>query len=115
VLIQLFHAFLSRSFTKSLFVTGFLRNWWLLGAFFFSSGCLIAASYIPGLNTTLDMQPLTWWDWAKIGGGVLIHTVVVELIKVVLRAMDKRTKWKKDGKKESKSEHGKQYERIPEV
>lgn len=34
------------------------------------------------------MIPLTPLDWGKIGAAVLLHTIVVEIIKVVLRAID---------------------------
>lgn len=90
VLIQLFHAFLSRSFTGSVFTTGLLGNRWLIAAFLFSTGWLIAATYIPGLNTTLDMLPLTWVDWGKIGAAVVLHSFIVEIIKIFLRHRSRR-------------------------
>eukprot|EP00026_Physarum_polycephalum_P001346 Phypoly_transcript_01347.p1 GENE.Phypoly_transcript_01347~~Phypoly_transcript_01347.p1 ORF type:complete len:768 (+),score=126.76 Phypoly_transcript_01347:1095-3398(+) len=85
VLIQLFHAFLSRSFTKSILTTGILGNKWLIWAVIFSAGSLVLATYIPGLNATLDMVPLTWLDWGKVGAAVAIHSLVVEAIKFPLR------------------------------
>lgn len=43
-----------------------------------------------GLNTALDLVPLSWWDWLKIGGAVVIHTIVIELMKVIMRYKLKR-------------------------
>lgn len=35
-----------------------------------------------GFNRALDMIPLTPRDWLKILAGIIIHTILVELIKV---------------------------------
>eukprot|EP01113_Clastostelium_recurvatum_P000942 TRINITY_DN10405_c0_g1_i1.p1 TRINITY_DN10405_c0_g1~~TRINITY_DN10405_c0_g1_i1.p1 ORF type:complete len:1085 (-),score=269.31 TRINITY_DN10405_c0_g1_i1:38-3292(-) len=85
VMIQLWHAFLSRSFSISVFRTGIIGNKWMIGAFFLSSACLIGGMYIPGLNSTLDLIPLSLIDWGKIAGAVFVHTIIVETIKIFIR------------------------------
>lgn len=45
---------------------------------------------LSGLNKVLDLVPLDWLDWAKIGGAVVIHSIIVEVMKVILRWKSKR-------------------------
>jgi Ca2+-transporting ATPase len=82
---QLWHAFLSRSQTQSIFVTGLIGNRWLIGAYFLSASLLIMSIYIPGFNTFFELVPLNGYDWIKVAASMVIHTAIMELIKGALR------------------------------
>lgn len=85
VSVQLVHAFLSRSMHYSVIERHPFGNRWLLGAFVLSGSLLVLSLYIPGINTLLDLVPLTWWDWCKIGIAIVIHVVLVESMKFIVR------------------------------
>jgi Ca2+-transporting ATPase len=82
---QLWHSFLSRSQTQSIFVTGVLGNKWLIGAFFLSTTLLVLSIYVPGFNDLIELYPLNGYDWIKVLASIIVHTAVMELIKACLR------------------------------
>ncbi len=82
---QLWHSFLSRSQTQSIFRTGLIANKWLIGAFFLSASLLIMSIYIPGFNDFFELVPLNGWDWLKVLASIIIHTGIMEIIKACLR------------------------------
>ena len=74
-------AFISRSETQGLFAMGVLGNrvmdLWALGALAF----LLAAMYIPPLQTRFFMQPLPWWELLGIMVLTIALTSLAELAK----------------------------------
>ena len=82
---QLWHSFLSRSQTQSIFRTGLIGNKWLIGAFFLSASLLIMSIYIPGFNDFFELVPLNGYDWIKVVASMIIHTGIMEIIKASLR------------------------------
>lgn len=97
--LQLVHAFLSRSHIKTVFSRYYERtclgltpmfrniisNRWLLLGVFVSLLSLIGALYIPFLRNILHQWPLHAWDWLLILGAVVAHITIVEIIKVIVR------------------------------
>jgi len=87
--IQLIHAFLSRSPRESSFNRDFFNNKWLLLGVGGSIALLVVASYIPGVKYVLNQYPLDWFDWVKVGICVVIHIALVELCKWIIRCTTK--------------------------
>jgi Ca2+-transporting ATPase len=87
--LQIFQAFLSRSVELSIFTTGVLGNRWLLGATFGSFAALVLGAYLPGLNRSLELEGpgAEWW---VIVVCVVIQLVVVELLKLLMRFIQKK-------------------------
>ncbi|XP_011270648.1 hypothetical protein CAOG_08970 [Capsaspora owczarzaki ATCC 30864] len=88
---QLFHAFLSRSQSMSIFQANPFNNYQLLAAVALSFVFLIMGIYIPGFNSALDMVPLGGTAWAMILLGVFVHTLLSEFIKIYLRYKRRKT------------------------
>lgn len=95
VMVQLFHGFISRSKTISFFRINPLSNLWMLGAFFLSSGILVASIYIPKMNTFFDLVPVTGWDWGKAFISMACHLIITEIFKLILRGCASRRKRRK--------------------
>lgn len=83
--VQLVYAFQCRSLTHSLLEETPLGNPWMTGAIVLSLLFVLAGLYIPGLNKVMELQPLTGWDWVKVGLAVLLHVAISELMKLALR------------------------------
>ncbi len=84
---QVFHAFNARSRWQSIFKRHLFANRWLWLAV---GGCLalqLAAVYVPLLQRILRTTPPDAADWAVIMGCLLAPIVVIELIKLVTRAL----------------------------
>jgi len=90
--IQLIHAFLSRSVRNTVFNRHIFNNLWLVGGVLLSAVCMIIGVYVPGLNTLLGQTSLPAIDWAKIVGACLIHLILVEIYKIVLRVKARKAK-----------------------
>eukprot|EP01136_Pigoraptor_vietnamica_P016324 Opistho-1_new@60225 len=88
--VQLFHAFLSRSQTMSIFRLNPFSNLHLVAAVALSFALLIMGIYIPGFNSLLDLVPLGAEDWGMIALAILVHVVLSELLKLYLRRRSKR-------------------------
>lgn len=77
---------MSRSLTNSVFVTGITENRYMIAAWWFSFILLVMAVFIPGFRDLFDMTPLNYWqDWVWIAGGVIVHIIITELLKMSIR------------------------------
>ncbi len=85
MMFQLFNVFNCRSTWRSAFV-GLFENKWLIIAVLFSLATHVAVIYVPFLQTAFHTVPLTAQDWAVATGIGVTLLIVVELVKVVLRA-----------------------------
>jgi Ca2+-transporting ATPase len=85
MMFQLFNVYNCRSTWRSAFA-GFFENKWLIISVLFSLATHIAVIYVPFLQTAFHTVPLTLQDWAITAGIGATLLVVVELVKVVLRA-----------------------------
>ncbi|KAI8814697.1 hypothetical protein BJ742DRAFT_671382 [Cladochytrium replicatum] len=83
---QLTQSFMSRSVSLSLFQTGIFGNKWMVYAYILSFVLMVAGYYIPGLNTFLELTPMGWQAWVITIIAVVIQLVIVEILKVILRA-----------------------------
>jgi Ca2+-transporting ATPase len=86
-LAQVFHAFNARSQRRSAFTARLFTNGWLWAAV---AGCVLlqlAAVYAPFLNAVLRTVPLTALDWGLVLACSLVPVGVVEMVKVVRRAV----------------------------
>ena len=88
--LHLVHAFVSRSPRHTMFKRTLWGNKWLIGGCLFSLGCLVGVSYIPVIKDVLDQWPLDWYDWAKIGGCVVVHIFLNEIVKLCIRIAERR-------------------------
>jgi len=83
--LQLVHAFLSRSHIRSVFSRDIISNRWLILAVFVSLLSLVGALYIPFLRNILHQWPLHAYDWLAILVAVVVHIAIVEIIKAIVR------------------------------
>ncbi|QBO35921.1 calcium-translocating P-type ATPase, PMCA-type [Periweissella cryptocerci] len=84
-LIQLFHAFSTKSVYQSIFTVGAFRNKYFNLAIL-TAGLLMAATiFIPGLNSMFHVTPLDLYQWAIVLGAGVLMIVVVEIVKLVQR------------------------------
>jgi Ca2+-transporting ATPase len=84
VLLQILHAWNSRSPDRSLF-SGFLANRWLIGATVFSLLSHAAVLYVPFLRQTFSTQPLNAIEWLECLLASCSIVVVMEGKKWILR------------------------------
>ena len=80
---QVFHAFNSRSQTRSAFTIRLFTNGWLWAAVGMCLILQVAAVYVPLLQKVLHTVPPTVSDWGVIVACSLIPVAVVELVKVM--------------------------------
>lgn len=84
-LIQLFHAFNSKSIHQSLFTIGFWKNkyfnWAILVAFLL----LAMTIWLPGFNQLFHVTHLELSQWAVVALAGIMMIVIVELVKLVQR------------------------------
>ncbi|MBA9079211.1 cation-translocating P-type ATPase [Rufibacter quisquiliarum] len=85
VLLQNFHVLNCRSETKSLFKTPLRNNYLLVAGILTSQLLHIAASYIPFLATTLQLEPIYFEEWLKLVPTAMIIFVVMEVFKWLRR------------------------------
>lgn len=88
-LIQLFHSFNVRSNTASIFRLGFISNKYLFGANLLSGLLMIMVIIIPGINTVFKVQYLNLGQWAIVLISSFSIILIVDLIKLVRRTVDK--------------------------
>ncbi|TPX67302.1 hypothetical protein CcCBS67573_g07541 [Chytriomyces confervae] len=86
---QLCQSFLSRSVELSVFTTGILENKFMVGAFILSFILMIMGFYLPGLNEWLGLQNVGY-GWVAVLVSVVIQVVLVEVMKLAVRAAVKR-------------------------
>lgn len=80
-LIQLFHAFNSKTIHQSIFKVGLFRNralnWAILAAFLL----LAATIVVPGFNTVFHLTPLSGSQWGTVLGAGVVMIAIVEIVK----------------------------------
>ena len=81
VLLQNFHVLNCRSEIKSILKMPLKNNYVLLGGIIIAQLVHIAASYIPGLNTTLQLEPITLAEWLRLVPTAASILVVMEIFK----------------------------------
>ena len=85
MMFQLFNVYNCRSNWRSAF-SGFFDNTWLLVAVIFSLSTHVIVIYVPFLQTAFHTVALSATDWLVVTGVSATLLVIVELVKVVLRA-----------------------------
>ncbi|MCL4394184.1 MAG: cation-translocating P-type ATPase C-terminal domain-containing protein, partial [Chloroflexi bacterium] len=90
ILAQNVQAFNVRSNRLSIFQLGLFSNRYLVGAFSLVLITLLVLIYVPVFQPIFETTPLTLRDWALIGGLALLPLVVMEIVKFVWRAGDRR-------------------------
>ncbi len=91
-LAQVFHAFSARSRTRSAFTSRLFTNAWLWGATLICLLLQAAAVYVPPLRDVLRTVSLNAADWGLIALNALAPVVVVELVKLVQRSVERRSR-----------------------
>jgi Ca2+-transporting ATPase len=94
-LAQVFHAFDARSQNRSVFAGRLFSNVWLWGAV---GVCLIlqaVAVYVPLLQRVLHTVQPTASEWAVIASCSLLPVAVIELVKLIQRAVTKSSPTRK--------------------
>lgn len=81
VLLQNFHVLNCRSETRSIFSIPIKNNYVLLAGMVLAQVLHISASYIPGLNTTLQLDHITFSEWLKLLPTAASILVVMEIFK----------------------------------
>jgi Ca2+-transporting ATPase len=79
---QLARAYTNRSERASLFTLGVFSNRWMQYAVLVSTVLLLAAVYVPGLNTIFNAVPLLPAHWAYLGPLLFVPAIVDELAKL---------------------------------
>lgn len=85
VLLQNFHVLNCRSETRSLFKIPFSDNKLIVVGVLLAQGIHILAAYIPGLNDTLQLEPVQLNEWLVLLGLSCTIVVVMELFKIFKR------------------------------
>ncbi|MTV82356.1 cation-translocating P-type ATPase [Secundilactobacillus folii] len=87
-LIQLFHAFNSKSIHESIFKVGLFKNrvlnWAILTAFLLLAVTII----VPGFNTVFHLTELALAQWAMVFGAGILMIVIVEIVKFIQRRFE---------------------------
>ncbi len=85
MMFQLFNVYNCRSNWRSAF-SGFFDNKWLLVAVAFSLFTHVLVIYVPFLQTAFHTVALSMTDWLVATGVAATLLIIVELVKLVLRA-----------------------------
>ncbi|AXY73842.1 HAD family hydrolase [Paraflavitalea soli] len=85
VLLQNFHVFNCRSETRSLFSIPFSHNKLIVVGVLLAQGVHILAAYIPGLNSTLQLEPVRMNEWLVLLALSCSIVLVMELFKWIKR------------------------------
>lgn len=83
VLLQNFHVLNCRSETRSLFRIQFSNNKLIVVGVLLAQGVHILAAYIPGLNNTLQLEPVRLNEWLILLALACSIVVVMELFKLI--------------------------------
>jgi P-type Ca2+ transporter type 2C len=96
---QIAHAFMSRSVRNSLVTTGprelFLGNLWLFWGCAFSVVAVAGGIYLPGWNDIFNLVPIRGEEWVKVLISVVLHLIVVEIGKKVIRSVKPKSEQQK--------------------
>ncbi|MDD5093837.1 MAG: calcium-transporting P-type ATPase, PMR1-type [Dehalococcoidia bacterium] len=87
---RLANAFNCRSATESLLRIGPFTNKWVTLACGASFLMMLAAIYMPGLNTAMETVPLAIGDWVVIAGTASTVLIIVEAQKFMIRRRSRR-------------------------
>lgn len=88
-LMQLFHAFNVKSVHQSLLKVGAFKNKFFNGAILLSLVLMMIIIVVPGLNDVFRVAHLDIYQWAIVLGTAFAIIPVVEIVKVVQRALGK--------------------------
>ncbi len=84
-LIQLFHAFNSKSIHESLFTVGLFRNKFFNWAILIAFVMLAMTIVVPGLNGLFHVSHLDAYQWGIVALASLSMVVIVEIVKFFQR------------------------------
>ncbi|HBF75213.1 MAG TPA: ATPase [Lactobacillus sp.] len=88
-MIQLFHAFNSKSIHESIFKVGLFKNrslnWAILTAFLLLAVTIV----VPGFNTIFHLTELNGLQWGIVLGAGILMIAIVEIVKLVQRRFGK--------------------------
>ncbi|GAO41890.1 cation-translocating P-type ATPase [Flavihumibacter petaseus] len=84
VLLQNFHVLNCRSETKSLFRIPLRNNWVLILGIVCAQLLHVSAAYIPGLNSTLQLEPIRMREWLLLLPAAASVLLVMELYKLII-------------------------------
>ncbi|HEX5153246.1 MAG TPA: HAD-IC family P-type ATPase [Parafilimonas sp.] len=90
VLLQNFHVLNCRSETKSLFHIPIANNYTLIIGVALAQLAHISASYIPGLNNILQLEPIKWREWMMLLPVALSILLVMEIFKWIWRTLSEK-------------------------
>ncbi|WP_407887771.1 cation-translocating P-type ATPase [Levilactobacillus sp. N40-8-2] len=88
-LIQLFHAFNSKSIRGSIFTVGLFRNKFFNWAIVIAFALLAMTILVPGLNDMFHVAHLNLFQWAIVLGASFMMIVIVEIVKFFQRRVVK--------------------------
>ncbi|AVK61863.1 ATPase [Lactobacillus sp. CBA3605] len=80
-LIQLFHAFNSKSIHESLFTVGLFRNKFFNWAILIAFALLAMTIMVPGLNGLFHVSHLDGYQWGIVAAASISMVIVVEIVK----------------------------------
>ncbi|MFO8130235.1 MAG: cation-transporting P-type ATPase [Bacteroidales bacterium] len=78
---QLLHVFDMRDRDEHVFVNQVTKNKYVWMAIIFCAVVLIAAYFIPGLNTLLSFQSMSLFPWLVVAGTVVLSVGVIQVLK----------------------------------
>jgi Ca2+-transporting ATPase len=90
VMSELLRAFTARSELRSVFEMGLFANRWMVWAVLSSALLLLAALYVPFLQTFFGTVPLGGQDWLTILPFMFAAPATAEVTKLVLRRLNGR-------------------------
>jgi len=83
VLLENVHVFNCRSERISAFRVPLSRNWLLILGVLVAQGVHILAMHLPLMQAVLEIEPISWGAWLKLGTEALLLLLVMELFKLV--------------------------------
>lgn len=89
-LVQLFHCFNCKSLNKTIFHRDIFQNRFMLLAFFIGLVLTVGVVLLPGLSDVFKMAHLNIWQWLISIAAALAVIPLVEIGKVIIRAVLKR-------------------------
>jgi len=88
-LIQLFHAFNSKSIHGSIFTVGLFKNKFFNWAIVIAFALLAMTILVPGLNSVFHVATLNLFQWGVVLGASAMMIVIVEIVKFFQRRVVK--------------------------
>ena len=84
-LLQLFHAFNSKTIHQSIFTTGLFKNKFFNWAILGSTILLVITIVVPGFNQLFHVTELTGFQWLIVVLGGILMILIVETVKFIQR------------------------------